>query len=305
MAASAELQAILDIMWQQQRAAGAAPQPINVETIRAITDTLVRPITLPDVSVTAVSANGVPCEWLVPDGADGTARALYLHGGGYVAGGLDSHRAFCGDLAKAAGVAVLNVDYRLAPESEGPAQLDDAMAAYKWMIENGPDGSSGAEACFIAGDSAGGGLTLALLLAIGGAGMPKPNAAVTLSAWTDMTVSGESLETRAATDPMVQRPLIEFCSSSVVGEDGDARDPRVSPLFGDYAGLPPLLMQVGENETLLDDTLRAADQAKAAGVDVTLERYPDVYHVWQTAGPSVPEAAKAIEAIGAFILKHR
>lgn len=303
MAASAELQAILDLMWQQ-RAAAESPPPITVDTVRAITDGLARPFELSDVSVTAVSAGGIPCEWLVPDGADETKRLLYLHGGGYIAGSLESHRAFCGDLAKATGLAILNADYRLAPDHRSPAQLDDAMAAYKWMQGNGPSGPSAAKACFIAGDSAGGGLTLALILALRAAGDAPPNAAVTLSAWTDMTVSGDSIVSCAASDPMINKPLIDLCASCTVGDSGDARDPRVSPLFGDYQGLPPLLMQVGENEMLRDDTLRCADKAKAAGVDLTLERYPDVYHVWQAAGLSVPEAATAIDHIADFVGKY-
>lgn len=305
MAASPELKAVIEQMMAVQGAAASATAP-DVEAVRALTDALAQTRTLPDyVTVTPVSADGVPCEWIVPPGAATTDRLLYLHGGGYVAGGLDSHRPLCADIATAAGVAILNVDYRLAPESKSPAQLDDALTAYRWMLANGPDGLGQVERCYMAGDSAGGGLALATLQAIGGAGLPAPNAAATLSAWTDMTVSGESIDSRAPLDPVVQKPFIEFCSTSVVGADGDPHDSRVSPLFGDYAGLPPLLMQVGENETLLDDTLRCAAQAEAAGVDLTLERWPDVFHVWHAFGAAIPESGQAIERIGDFIRNHQ
>lgn len=305
MAASPELQAVIDQMAAVQSMAESPPVP-DVETVRMLTDALAQTRTLPDrVTVTPVSVDGVPCEWIYPDGAPTTDRLLYLHGGGYVAGNLDSHRPLCSDISVAAGVAILNVDYRLAPEAKSPAQLEDALTAYRWMLSNGPDGIAEAEHCYIAGDSAGGGLTLATLQAIRGAGLPMPNAAATLSAWADASGSSTSMESNADNDPVVQKGLLDFCASCVVPEGGDIRDPIVSPQFGDFGGLPPLLIQVGENETLLDDSLACAEKAEAAGVAVVLERWAHVFHVWHAMGAAIPESGEAIEHVGKFFRNHR
>lgn len=305
MAASPELKAVLDQMAALQSASQGAPAP-DVETVRMLTNALAQTRTLPDkITVTPVSANGVPCEWIYPEGASATDRLLYLHGGGYVAGNLDSHRPLCADIALAAGVTILNVDYRLAPEAKSPAQLEDALTAYRWMLANGPGGPTEVEHCYIAGDSAGGGLTLATLQAIRGTGLPMPKAAATLSAWTDASGSSASMESNAGKDPVVQKGLLDFCASCTVSEGGDTRDPVVSPQFGNFEGLPPLLIQVGENETLLDDSLICAEKAEAAGVEIVLECWPDVFHVWHAMGATIPESGEAIEHIGAFIQSHK
>ena len=246
----------------------------------------------------------MPCEWVVAGNADPARRLLYVHGGGYVAGDLNSHRNFCADLSKATGAVILNAAYRLAPEHVSPAAFDDGMAAYGWMLENGPHGAGRPETTFVGGDSAGGGLALALAMGIRDAGLTAPAAAILLSPWADMTCSGTTFETRAATDPMVQRDALTWMAGLVLGEGGDAKDPRISPVFGSYENLPPLLVHVSEDEVLLDDSLHVADSAGRAGVDVTLERWPDTVHVWHVLGNHVPEAVAAIDKIGAFVREH-
>lgn len=305
MTASAALQAVIDQMRINQAAGAESGEPPTVEGINQMMLGALAGQEVPDsAAITPVSAGGVSCEWIVDAGADTANRLLYLHGGGYVAGDLETHRILCAHLSKVGGVAILNVDYRLAPQHKCPAALEDALTAYAWMLENGPQGPGAASRSFIAGDSAGGGLTLSTLMGIRDGGLRAPDGAVTLSAWTDVTGSGSSVETRADMDPMISKGLLDWIGALVIPDGGDGRDPQLSPLFGDYSGLPPLLMQVGENEVLLDDTVVSADNARAAGVDVTVERWPDVFHVWHTLGRAVPEAAEAIDHIGAFLKEH-
>jgi acetyl esterase/lipase len=201
---------------------------------------------------------------------------------------------------------VLNLDYRLAPESPFPAAAEDALAAYHWMLENSPAGIGRAVQLFIAGDSAGGGLALATMMALRDAGDPMPSACVTMSAWTDLAVTGATLETRAAVDPIIpgNPEAMRQMVSAYLGT-ADPRTPFASPLYGDFSGLPPLLMQVGDDEVLLDDTLRVAERARAAGVDVTLHVEPGAFHVYQWLAPDAPESHAALEQIGAFVRAHR
>ena len=253
----------------------------------------------PGTSATPVQANGVSCEWVSTPGADPAARLLYLHGGGYVIGNLNTHRDMAAVLSQVTGAVTLAVDYRLAPENPFPAAVDDALAAYRFLLANGPDGPADAGATFVAGDSAGGGLTLALLIAAREAGLPQPTAAVGMSAWTDLTQSGESFQTRAEADIRVSKRGLDGMAAAYLG-DADARDPLASPLFADLQGLPPLLLQVGDAEVLLDDTRVFAERARAAGVSVTEEVVPHMFHVWQHQWGQVPEAMQAIERIGTF-----
>ncbi|MEN3975185.1 alpha/beta hydrolase [Emcibacter sp. SYSU 3D8] len=281
--------------------AGAAP---SVEGVREMMASAVFTAPAPSgLRTSKARAVTVPCEWVCAPGADSNKRVLYLHGGGYAAGNLDTHRALCGDISVASGASVLNVDYRLAPEYAAPAQFEDALLAYRWMLDNGPLGEDPASHAFVAGDSAGGGLALSVLQGIRDAGVRAPDAAVLISPWTDMTCSGGTLRTNSDKDPMVGYGLISWMAGLVVG-DGDPADPRVSPLFGNYAGLPPMLIQVGENESLLDDSRAAAEKATAAGVDVTLECWPDVIHVWHALGHGVPEASRGINRVGEYLRAH-
>ena len=249
-----------------------------------------------DVTCTPVSANGVPSEWLDGPGADASRAVLYLHGGGYTAGSLVTHRQLGGWLANAAGVRVLLVDYRLAPEHPHPAAVDDAVAAYQFLLGQGIAPGH----VVIGGDSAGGGLTAATLLALRDRGLPQPAGAVLISPWLDLTGSGESMRTRATLDPMVGAGGLEKSARAYLPQ-GDLKAPLVSPLFADLAGLPPLLIQVGTHETLFDDSTRFDASARSAGVDVTLEVGNGQVHVWQAFAWLVPEGKAAIASIGAFV----
>ena len=305
MAASPELQATIDKLRAGNEAAAAAGVAPSVAAVREMMATAVFVAPMPaGVTTRKVRAVTVPCEWVYAKGADLNKRILYLHGGGYAAGNVDTHRAMCGDISVASGAAVLNVDYRLAPENTAPAQFDDGLLAYRWMLDHGPLGEEAATHTFVAGDSAGGGLGLAVLQGIRDAGLRTPDAAVLISPWTDMTGSGASMRANADKDPMVGYGLLSWMAGMLVGDAIDPKDPRVSPLFGNFAGLPPMLIQVGENETLLDDSVTAAGHAKAAGVDVTLECWPDVIHVWHALGHPVPEASRGINRVGEYLRGH-
>ncbi len=251
------------------------------------------------VQVLRTEVAGRTVDWVVPEGADSGVRLLYLHGGGYVAGSVHTHRALAARIAQAAGCVGLVVDYRIAPEDPFPAALEDSIAALAYIAHYGPDGALAApRSLFIGGDSAGGGLTLATLLET--RGQVPVTAAVTLSAWTDMACTGESLVTRAATEPFLAPHLMRPTADAYL-RGWDPRDPRASPLYGDPTGLPPLLMQVGDSELLLDDTRRFAAKAQAAGVHVTCEIWPEMFHVFQAFSTILPEGQEAIAHLGEYL----
>ena len=245
---------------------------------------------------TPVVAGSVPAEWIDDTGAAQDRAVLYLHGGGYDAGSIDSHRNLTGRLARAMGCRVLALHYRLAPEHPHPAPVQDAVAAYRWLLEQGFK----AQHVMISGDSAGGGLTVATLVALRDQGVALPALAVPMSPWVDLDYTGESMTTRAEADPMIDKAMIAQIGALFLGSGGNARDPLAAPLHANLKGLPPLLIQVGDAEVLLDDSTRLATRAKAAGVDVTLEVWPEMVHVFQAAAGFVPEADEAIEHIAAF-----
>ena len=251
------------------------------------------------VTGTPVSAGGVPAEWIAAEGAQTDRVVLYLHGGGYVAGSIDSHRNLTGHLAQAMGCRVLALHYRLAPEHPHPAPVQDAVAAYRWLLKEG----IAAEHLMIAGDSAGAGLTLATLLALRDGGDALPATAVGISPWVDMEGTGESMTTRALADPMITRELLLQIAAIFLG-DADPKDPLAAPLHGELAGLPPILIQVGDAEVLLDDATRFAAKATAAGVDVTLEVWPEMVHVWHASAGFVPESDQAIARIAEYARPH-
>jgi len=246
--------------------------------------------------VTPVDAGGVPGEWVVAPEADDDRVILYLHGGGYCMGSPSSHRRLVAELSKQAKARVLSLDYRLAPEHPYPAAVDDAVAAYRWLLAQ----RIPAARIAISGDSAGGGLTLATLLALRDAGDALPAAGVPLSAWTDMEGTGETMKTKASVDRMIQPDRLKE-TADWYANGADMQQPHLSPVHGDYAGLPPLLMQVGGAEVLLDDSTRVAQRAKADGVDVTLEVWDDMPHVFQAFTGLLPEADEAIAVIGEFL----
>jgi monoterpene epsilon-lactone hydrolase len=268
--------------------------------LRAAHDALMAPYPAePDIESQQVDAGGVSAEWITAPNARVDRFVVYLHGGGFVMGSVHTHRGLMGRISRSAEARVLGVDYRLAPEFPFPAALEDATAAYRWLIANGAKASHIA----IAGDSAGGGLSLSTLVALRNAPDPMPAAAVCLSPWVDMEATGGSITTKAAVDPVNQRQGLLNNAKRYLG-NGDRRAPLVSALYADLTGLPPLLIQVGESEVLLDDSKRLAERAKGFGVDVSLEVWPEMIHVWQLFAAVLPEAQRAIEHIGAFIRAH-
>lgn len=243
-----------------------------------------------------LTANGVPGEWIIPAGA-GTERViLYLHGGAYNAGSARSHRALAANIAYAARGRALTIDYRLAPEHPYPAALEDALAAYQWLL----DKNIPPKQIAVAGDSAGGGLTIALLVALRERGLPMPASAVVLSPWTDLSASGESWQTNAEADYVINAGKLLASAQLYLGE-ADARAPLASPLYADLHGLPPLLIQVGSDEILLSDSIHLAERARKDGVDITLEVWEGMQHVWHFAASILPEARQAIERVGKFV----
>ena len=242
-------------------------------------------------------------EWLVPRGARTDVRLVYLHGGAYIAGSRRSHRGLASRIARAIGCVALVPEYRLAPEHPFPAALEDARLALAHAFGHGPDGESPATAVILAGDSAGGGLTISTLVSARDDRARLPVAAVTLSAWTDLEGKGESVRTRAELDPMIPPALIPGWARLYLG-DRDPATPLASPVNADLTGLPPLLMQVGDHEVLLDDTVRVAERAEAAGVQVALEVWPEAFHVFQAFAGAIPEGRQAIEHIGRFCRAH-
>jgi monoterpene epsilon-lactone hydrolase len=248
------------------------------------------------VCLQTVSANGVPADWLEPDNAIPGRVILYLHGGAYVICSPTTHRGLAGNIAVASRARLLLIDYRLAPEHPFPAALDDALAAYRWLLGKGylP------EHIAIGGDSAGGGLTLATTLSLRDSHENMPAALFLLSPWTDLTFSGESIHTRADRDPLLE-VNDDGWLVKIYANGNPLTHPYISPLFADLQGLPPTCIQVGTEEILYDDSTRLEQKAHLAGVNVTLETWPGMWHVFQAFAPYVPESQQAIEKIGEFI----
>jgi monoterpene epsilon-lactone hydrolase len=254
----------------------------------------------PDVKVEPVTANGVRAEWSSTPGATDDAALLYLHGGGYVIGSLNSHRHLVAEAGRAAGCWALALDYRLAPEHPFPAAVEDAVAGYRYLLGRGlkPDRIA------IAGDSAGGGLVVAAMVAIRDAGLPQPGCGWCISPWVDMEASGETMTSRSAVDPMVQKAgILDMAHLYLNG--ADPRSPLASPIYADLKDLAPLLIQVGAAETLLDDALALAKAAGAADVYVDLQIWPEMVHVWHLFHPELKAGMRAIDAGGAFVWERR
>ncbi len=249
-----------------------------------------------DVKVEPLSANGVKAEWTSTPGADASKVILFLHGGGYVIGSLDSHRHLVAECGRTAGVRTLAIDYRMAPEHPFPAAVEDTVAAYRFLLSSGV---AAGKIC-IAGDSAGGGLVVGGILAIRDAGLPLPACAWCISPWVDMEARGESFTDRAATDPTVQAPTIRFMAETYLA-GADPRSAHAAPHYGDLRGLPPMMIQVGACETLLDDSIQLARAAGIADVAVDLQIWPEMIHVWHTYHTELSAGKRAIAAGGAFV----
>ncbi len=251
------------------------------------------------VSVTSIELGRVRTEKLTPANADEQGALLYLHGGAFVAGSPVTHRALTWRLSEGLAVPVYAVEYRLAPENPFPAALDDIVAAYRALLERGVAPAR----LFVAGDSAGGNLTLTLTLKLKALGLPLPAALVCLSPATELVAVLESHRTNAKRDAMFDPRLLPLVAP-LYAPKADPTDPLVSPLRGDVSGFPPTLIQCGERELLRDDGVKMAERLREAGVDVELEVWPDVFHVWQLSADDLPEARRAIEKILSF-LKRR
>jgi monoterpene epsilon-lactone hydrolase len=250
-----------------------------------------------DVRCEPISAGGVKAEWISAANANRERVILYLHGGGYAAGSIASHRELAARLSKAAEARCMVPDYRLAPENPFPAAVEDATAVYQWLLA---DQHCRPERMAIAGDSAGGGLTVATLVALRDRRIALPAAAACISPWVDLEVTGGTAESNANVDPLVSREVLQMFTRMYLG-DRDPRTPLASPLYADLRGLPPMLVQVGSGEVLLDDAKRLTERVRAAGGKAELEVWPDMPHVWHWCAPVLDEGQRAIEKIGEFV----
>jgi len=255
--------------------------------------------TASDIDLTSVDANGVSAEWSAAPGVEDNRAILFLHGGGYGMGSIRSHRHLVSEVGRSARAKVLSLDYRLAPEAPFPAAVDDALAAYRFLLDSGFE----AHSISIAGDSAGGGLAVALLLAARDAGLPQPACCVCISPWVDMELEGSTMVTKAAEDQMAPKPMLIPLRDAYVGGHS-ARHPLVSPIHADFRGLAPLLILVGSAETLLDDAVRLAGAAGAAEVAVRLEIWPEMVHVWPLFHSILADGRHALARIGDYIREH-
>jgi epsilon-lactone hydrolase len=296
--ASRELQLAIELYrFSRRKARPTVVQLGRLAELRAEYNEIANGHLLPnEVSYRPVDAGGVSAEWLSGPRSRDDCVMLYLHGGCYGTGSVETHRDLMTRLSIAASTRVLGLNYRLAPAHLFPAAVEDAAAAYRWLLKTDVDPAR----MVIAGDSAGGGLALAATITIRDEGLPLPAAVACLSPWVDLAVTGASMESKAAEDPIVSRDMLLGWGKLYLG-DRDVRNPLASPLYADLHRIPPLLIQVGSAEVLLDDSTRLADRASAAGVNTTLEVWPEMIHVWQTFAAILPEGRQAIEGIGKFV----
>lgn len=271
---------------------------IPVQVVRAQVEKLSHRLPPPpaDVKVIDTDAGGVPGHWIEPDNATEGRHILYLHGGGYVMCSPKTHLGFTWRIARAAAARMLVIDYRLAPEFAFPAQIDDSLTGYRFMLDSGIP----PEKIAIMGDSAGGGLTFGLLMRIKSLCLPMPGAAVGLSPYLDLTVTGESHYMNAKSDPMIPLPGVIYGSLTYL-QGADPKHPEASPIFGEASGLPPTLIHVGSDEVLLSDSTRMVANLRAAGVPVEIDVWHRMPHVWHAFARYIPEGRAAIDKIGQFL----
>jgi monoterpene epsilon-lactone hydrolase len=289
--ASEELKMILDYLWSNP-----VPAEAGIEQRRSIMHSgfaQFKPAA--DVICQAVDAGGVPAEWITAPGAQQEKVIYYLHGGGYTMGSIDTHLEVVSRLSRATGARALLTDYRLAPENRFPAALEDAKAGYRWLLSTGVKPSQ----LVIAGESAGGGLTVATLMELRDLQIPLPAAAICMSPWVDMEGLGKSMVTNSSIDPIGRQDDLKMFAEAYLG-DADKRTPLAAPIYGNLKGLPPLLIQVGTAEILFDDATRLAERARLDGVDVVFEPWDEMIHMWHMF-PMLPEGNQAIERIAEFM----
>jgi monoterpene epsilon-lactone hydrolase len=286
----------------------------EIEAVRALLSSRPRPVGWPerrkrlddvgsvwpiadDVKLTAVDVSGVPGEYSIAPGSDPSRILLFFHGGGYCSGSILSHRRMVTEAGRAAGIQTLAIAYRLAPEHPFPAAFDDALTAWRFLRNQGISA-----ACIaIGGDSAGAGLAIGLINQLRDAREELPACAWLVSPWTDLTMSGSTLATKAAVDPIIHKEYLNELADAYLPAGMSRRDPRVSPLYGDLRSLPPILIQIGSAETLLDDATRFAARAGAADVRVTLEIWPHMIHAWHLWNAHLELGRRALASAGAFI----
>jgi epsilon-lactone hydrolase len=292
--ALSEIDAIRDLLSSKPRPVGWQERRHRIEEVGSVW-----PVAT-DIRCDKVDIAGLAAEWSIAPGSDPSRVLLYFHGGGYCSGSILSHRRLVTEAGRAAEARTLAIEYRLAPEHPFPAALDDALAAWRFLDREG----IAAERIAVAGDSAGGGLSVALINRIGDAGGRIPGCAWLISPWTDLTLSGSTLATKDGVDPIIHKGYLAELAEAYLPSGVEANDGRVSPLFADLADLPPTLIQVGSCETLLDDSTRFAAAAGAAGVAVTLEIWPDMIHAFPMWNAHLEAGRQALTNAGGFIRRH-
>ena len=290
---SSEIDAIRELLRSKPRPAGFAERRERLDAIGSTSPPA------GDIRLEPIDANGVAAEWSLAPGSDPSKVLLFFHGGGYCSGSIVSHRGMVTEAGRAARARTLAVGYRLAPEHPFPAAIEDARSAYRFLLDQGIAPSR----IVIGGDSAGGGLTLALMTSVRDAREPLPACAWLVSPWVDLQMIGASLAEKAVADPLISKSYLEELASAYLA-GADPAHPLVSPLNADLAGLPPLLVQVGSAETLLDDAVRIARRAGAADVRVNLEIWPHMIHAWHLWAAQLEAGRRAIASAGAFIRAH-
>lgn len=271
--------------------------PSSIIEHRKDFDAFAAPFAVADGVVRAcVNVGHVGAEWITPSNVDAKTVLYYLHGGGYIIGSIDTHLGLIARLARAAEARAFAINYRLAPENPHPAAVEDALAGYRWLLAHGVDHKH----LVVAGDSAGGGLVLSTLVAVRDAALPLPACAVCMSPWTDLACTGDSMRRLATSDPVIQKTGAQLYAQWFLG-GAPPTDPLASPLYADVHGLPPILIQVGACEVLLDDSTRMAARLRESGVEVRLDIWDDMVHVWQFFAGQLEEGQQAVDAAGQFV----
>jgi epsilon-lactone hydrolase len=292
--AQSEIDAVRALLTSKPRPVGWAERRQRIDEVGSVW-----PIA-DDVKLEPVDVDGIAGEWSIVAGSDPARVLLFFHGGGYCSGSIVSHRRMVTVAGRAAGLRTLAVEYRLAPEHPFPAAYDDALTAWRWLRKQG----IAAAHIAVGGDSAGGGLTAGLLARLRDDKEHPPGCAWLVSPWTDLTMSGPTLASKDAVDPLIHKSYLEELADAYLPAGMDRKDPRVSALYADLRGLPPMLIQVGSAETLLDDSARFAAAAGAADVPVTLEIWPHMIHAWPMWNARLEAGRRALESAGAFIRRH-
>jgi len=289
-----EIEAVRALLGSKSRPAGWAERRQRLDDVGAVW-----PVA-DDVKLAPADIDGIPGEWSSIPGSDLSRVLMFFHGGGYCSGSILSHRRMVTEAGRAAGIRTLAVAYRLAPEHPFPAALDDAMAAWRFLRRQG----IAPERIAVGGDSAGGGLSMSLILHLRDAKEALPACAWLVSPWTDLTMSGSTLVTKDEVDPLIHKGYLEELADAYLSDGVDRRDPRVSPLFADLRGISPMLIQVGSAETLLDDAVRLAAAAGEADAAVTLEIWPHMIHAWHVWNARLELGRRALGRAGTFIRGH-